>query len=152
LPWPANRPITGIAGLALILLPAIACNGCAGGRSDALLPVAGQVTEEGKPLARGTISLRPDLEKGNKSQDHPTGTIGAGGRYVLFTSGREGAPAGAYKVVVFCNEPVEIKGKAHPGMPKSLIHERYNQPNTTPLSVEVKVDAPAAAYNFDLKE
>jgi hypothetical protein len=138
--------------VALPLLAAIFAGGCAGGRSDALLPVAGQVTEAGRPLPRGTISLRPDLEQGNKSQDHPTGTIGPDGRYVLFTSGREGAPAGAYKVVVFCNEPVEIKGKAHPGMPKSLIDERYTQPLTTPLKVEVRADAPAAAYNFDLKE
>jgi hypothetical protein len=142
--------VCGIIGAASIA--ALAAAGCSSGRSDKLFPVSGQVMASGRPLRQGTISFRPDLEKGNKSLDHPTGTIDAQGRYVLFTAGRSGAPPGVYKVVVFSNEPVEVKGKAHPAMPKSLIHVKYNQPGTTPLSAEVQADAPAGAYDFELKQ
>ena len=124
--------------------------GCSGG-SEKFIPVSGVVTEAKRPLARGAVSLHPDREKGNKSLHHPTGTIDAQGRYIMFTAGREGAPAGWYKVVVFSSEPVEIKGKAHPGMPKSLINVRYNQSQTTPLTIEVKPDASPGSYDFDLQ-
>lgn len=138
--------LCGLVGTCFALVLA----GCSS--EEALLPVSGVISEAKKSLAGGTVTLRPDLEKGNKSHHHPTGIIDKQGRYTLFTVEQEGAPAGWYKVVVFSNEPVEIQGKAHPGMPKSLINTRYNQPQSTPLAVEVKHDAPPGAYDFDLQK
>lgn len=136
--------------MGVFVAAAITVAGCSGGRSERLIPVSGQLTEAGQPLTRGTISFRPDVDQGNKSLDHPTGEIDSAGRYTLFTAGREGAPAGWYQVVVFCNEPVVIRGKAHPGMPKSLIHERYTKLQTTPLAVEVQAEASPGTYDFKL--
>ncbi|MDX1944742.1 MAG: hypothetical protein SFU86_04985 [Pirellulaceae bacterium] len=124
--------------------------GCS--REPSYVPVSGTITEAQRPLGGGTVSLRPDVEKGNKLFHHPTGMIDPQGRYTLFTNEREGAPAGWYKVVVFSNERTEEKGKSHPGMPKSLISTRYNQVQTTPLAVEVKPDAPPGSYDFDLQK
>lgn len=127
----------------------------AGGCRDAgepLVPVAGRVTLRGKPATEGSISFRPDVNKANASLHHPTGRIESDGTYRLYIRERAGAPAGWYKVVVFVNEPiVDERGRAHPGMPQSLIDRRYNRPSDTPLAVEVKADAPPGSYDFDLK-
>jgi hypothetical protein len=129
---------------------ALAC-GCQPA-DEPLVPVAGRVTIKGKPVAEGSISFRPDTNKANASLHHPTGRIQPDGTYRLYIREREGAPAGWYKVVVFVNEPiVDERGRTHPGMPKSRIDRRYNRPNDTPLAAEVKLDAPAGSYDFDLK-
>jgi len=129
---------------------ALAC-GCQPA-GEPLVPVAGRITLRGKPVSEGSISFRPDANLANASLHHPTGRIEPDGSYRLYIREREGAPAGWYKVIVFVNEPiVDEQGRAHPGMPKSLIDRRYNRPGDTPLAVEVKPEAPQGSYDFDLK-
>lgn len=124
--------------------------GCGSAASD-LVPVSGRVVLEGKPLATGTVSLRPNAAKGNASQHQPTGSIDAQGRFQIYTTERPGAAPGWYRVVVFATSQLDDTGKAHPGMPQSIIHLRYNGEGTTPLAIEVKADAPAGAYDLRLE-
>jgi hypothetical protein len=124
--------------------------GCWSPSSD-LVPVSGEVTLSGKPLTTGTVSLRPDSARGNTSQHQPTGRIDPQGRYTIYTTEQSGAPPGWYKVVVFASSQTDNQGKAHPGMPQSIIDVRYNDPTKTPLAIEVKAGQPAAAYALKLE-
>jgi hypothetical protein len=72
------------------------------------------------------------------------------GRYVVYTNGRAGAPPGIYRVVVFASEATtSADGVARPSMPKSLVPNCYNQPDQTPLRLEVV--APLATNSYDLE-
>jgi len=124
--------------------------GCSAPPSELLHPVSGHVTHAGKPLATGTVSFRPDGAKGNKSPHHPTGSIGAEGKYTLFTAGKPGAPPGWYQVVVYAHEPALDSGGAHPGLPKSLIPTRYST-TESPLFREVLENGAPGAYALSLE-
>jgi hypothetical protein len=141
-----DRPWLWLAFAPLLLA------GCGSGISERLYPVSGRVTFDGKALSAGSISFRPDAEKGNETLHHPTSAIDRTGRYELFTAGRPGAPAGAYKVVVFANEDQDDAKAVHPGMPKSIIPTHYNDPSTTPISLKVTKDAQGGAYDLQLKK
>lgn len=140
--WTARLAATtlltaGIAGL----------SGCSEAPKSNLVPVEGRVTLDGKPLASGSVSLRPE-SKG--TWDQPTGAI-AEGRYTIYTNGQRGAPPGAYRAVVFATESARTpSGAAHPGMPKSVIPKRYNDPQSTPLEVVVAPTAGTSSYDLEI--
>jgi hypothetical protein len=134
-------------GMMTVLLAALA--GCGATDSPALLPVAGQVRFGGKPLTRGTVVLYPDARKGNTSKHEPRGTIQADGRYQIATHPRAGAPPGWYKVAVRATEPGDAKNPY--ALPRSLIPEKFQSPDTSGLTLEVRSDPPAAAYDLELK-
>ncbi len=110
--------------------------GCSETAPNDLVPVTGRVLLDGKPLESGSVSLRPESRE---TWHQPTGTLaGPEGTYVVYTSGRPGAPPGTYRVVVFASASARTSaGAAHPGMPKSLIPSRYNDPQSTPLRIVV---------------
>lgn len=136
--------------LALLAIPLIA--GCSSPPGELLYPVAGRVTYAGKPLTTGSVTLVPDTVKGNKSDHRPTGTIGADGRYTIYSPvGRLGAPPGWYKVAVRAHEPALDTGGAHPGLPKYIIPQRYAGNETTPLAVEVLEKPAPGAYDLVLE-
>lgn len=109
-----------------------------------LMPVSGRITLDGKPLPRGSVSLRTD-----EHWEQPAGSIDADGKYVMYTQGKAGVPPGSYRVVVFATEAAhDADGKAHPGLPVSIIPATYNDPATTPLTIEVTLTSRAP---FDLE-
>ncbi len=118
-------------------------SGC-GNSGPKLVPVSGRITIDGQPLPRGSISLRAE-----STWDQPTGSIDADGKYVVYTKGRAGAPPGRYRVVVFATEAAhDAEGKAHPGLPVSIVPALYNDPATTPLKIDVTLQSRAP---FDLE-
>lgn len=142
----ATSESLGSKAMYIALLAILA--GCGSGGSG-MLPVSGQVFYDGQPLTTGTVSLHPIGTTGHV----PTGVIDDHGRYTLSTNYQPGAPPGQYKAVVHATEPIEsAPGKAHPGLPKSLIPTRYNQGSTSPLDLEVRPDAPAGAYDLRLEK
>lgn len=122
--------------------------GC-GSNQDGLVPVEGVVTLDGQPLTVGGLTFHPDPAKGNTTMHQPVGELDASGRYTLTSGGKPGAPPGWYKVLVFSSEQMQdsLRGGA-PTDPKWLIHRKYTDAKTTPLSVEVVADAPAGAYDL----
>ena len=130
---------------------AVVLAGCSREEPLNLVPVSGTVSVAGKPLTMGVVSLRPDGD--NETLHHPTGTIDSAGKYQLQTVGRDGAPPGQYKVLVFADgNTATTSGKAvHPAMPKWLVNQRYTAVETTDLTLEI-VDAPEPrSYNLSLK-
>ena len=133
-----------VAQTCLLALVAMA-GGCG---SDRLVPVKGKVTVDGAPLTTGSLVFKPDAAKGNASKFDSSSEISADGSYSLYTRQKEGAPPGWYKVSVVA------QGPANPADPysaqKSLIAERYNNPEASGLEVEVTASPPAGGYDLKL--
>lgn len=125
--------------------------GCGPETTDApsVVPVTGTVTVEGQPLAGAGVSFRPDRDKGNESGFMPGGSTDASGKYELMaTAGAMGAPPGWYKVLV-------MPPSAPPGSDDVVEFPEYNakyqDPETTDLSFEVKEGAAPVVIDIDLE-
>jgi hypothetical protein len=121
----------------LLGLGVVAALGCGDGRPSRV-PISGQVTIDGKPLAFGSVLFRP------KNGRAAGGSLDANGRYVLscFAKG-DGAIVGEYSVGISGNEQLgETSQRWH--APK-----KYSDPATSGLTATV--DEPRDDLNFDLK-
>jgi hypothetical protein len=148
--WRAGRCLRGLLVLFVGIGAAISGPGCGGGGRPNLVPVAGQVTLDGRPLTSGQVVFHPDAARGNNSLDEPRGPIDAQGRYELSTVGQKGVVPGWYKVAVIATEPFDPQ---HPYvLPKSLIPVRYNDPSASGLTHEVRTNAAPGAYDLKLAE
>jgi hypothetical protein len=136
-----------LRGAAIAVLIGIV--GCAEDAGPVLYAVQGQLLVDGRPATSGAVSLRPvDSKLGHQ----PTGSVSPDGGYIVYTSGRAGAPPGEYRVVVFVNEDLSAATSgAHPPLPRSLIDPVYHDPDRTPLRVTVTADAPSGAYDLEVQ-
>jgi hypothetical protein len=93
--------------------------------------VRGKVTLDGQPLAAGAIVTRPKAGRGAQ------GVI-RNGEFMLGTMGSDdGASIGTHQVGVVAQEKPQGAGpEAKPG--KLLVPERYTNPDTSELMIEVK--------------
>src|SRR5262245_13848145 len=123
--------------------------GCGKGEvgGDKLVPVAGKVTVNGKPLTTGPVTFHPDTAKGNNTPHIPVGALDAEGNYKLASATKGGAPLGWYKVTVTAQGPADEKDPYAP--PKYLINPKFADVQTSGLAVEV-VEKPAPGA-YDLK-
>jgi len=138
---PAGRCLCLLSGL-------LASIGCEGEPQDLLYPVRGRITFDGRPLPRGSVTLRPES---NASWHQPTGIIEPAGEYVIYTNRRAGAPPGSYKVVVFATEAAtNSSGAPHPALPTSIVPARYNLSEQTPLRLDVVAQPASKAYDLEL--
>src|SRR5436190_5329064 len=145
LPRPRRSHPLARAGL-VFALTSLAVAGC-GGSEDlgTLLPVSGKVKVEKTTVTYGLVTFFPDEEKGNKSKKVAEGRIGPDGTYTLSTAGKEGCPAGWYRVTITAS------GMSEPGQKKGVeIPNTYSNARGTPLQVEVRENAPDKAYDFQL--
>jgi hypothetical protein len=126
-----------------LLAVALASAGCAG--EPKRVPVKGKLMVKGKALPAGLVVFIPDADKGNASPGELRARSDEKGVYELSTDGKPGAPPGWYRVTVWAMKEPNV---AKP--PEWLAHSRYTDPRTSGLAVEVKEDAPAGAYDFDL--
>lgn len=92
------RPLRSV----LWLLPVFAF-GCGGGGPVAVHPVHGQVIYAGKPAANVQVFLYPTSAPTVPTiPTNPHGLTGADGKFTLTTyTPEDGAPAGAYQVLLF---------------------------------------------------
>jgi hypothetical protein len=117
------------------------------------VPVAGKVKLDGKPLTVGTVSFRPDAERGNKSMHIPIGKIDPEGNYELETVGKKGAPPGWYKVLVMADADAQLApGTAHPLRPRWLMNPKYADLKTTDLAIEVVENPAAERYDLNVSK
>jgi hypothetical protein len=111
--------------------------------------VEGKVLVDGKPLAhKGSIAFHPDASKGNNSPYTPAGEIKEDGTYQVYTEGKPGAPAGAYKVTIVSASEVESD---KPEAVQYYVSRGYSDPERTPLTVEVTESPGEGAYNFKVR-
>jgi len=119
--------------------------GC-GKSSIKVEPVRGKVTVDGQPVTSGQVSLLPttqDKDTGNLS----AGTIDTSGEYKIFTAGKEGAPAGKYKVTV---TPSMVPMTGATTAPTTPFNAKYRDAKTTPLEINVVANPAAGAYDLKL--
>jgi hypothetical protein len=132
----------------LALYVTLGIAGCSKPEPDNLHTVRGTILLDGKPLPRGSVSLRA---MDQSSWEQPTGVVDENGQFTMFTQGQEGVAPGQYKVIVFATEAAfDEAGKPHPGLPRSLIPVCYNDPEKTPLRLEVAGTSPPPQYDLEL--
>ena len=134
-------------GLALIGFGVL--SGCSKAKQpwEKVYPVTGVVQLDGKPIGGALLSFIPQ-DREVPDTVRPTATSNWDGTFEVGTySTGDGAPAGAYKVVVLRFPAVGSPQNPSPG-PNDL-PPKYARPDTTDLSVQVK-DA-ATELSLDLK-
>ena len=148
---PAPRPLVGV-GLMFGLAALAGCGGepaRPGPEKQATAPAGGTVKLRGAPLAGA--SVRFQAVDGKVSA---YGTTDAAGKFTLSTYGKDdGAPAGKYKVTVAVSGVKEISpGVLDPNFDpsKSPVPADYGNPETTPLTAEVKPGGDNQ-FPFDVK-
>ncbi len=101
-------------------------------------PVQGEVLCDGAPVAGAHVVFRTDESMPPPNMPcWPGGVTDAEGRFQLSTiRPNDGAPAGAYKVVVIWPGNSEGGGGEREGPDR--LEGRYATPQTTPLAAEVK--------------
>ncbi len=121
------------------------------------LPVSGNVTYKGQPLASGSVSFIPE----DPTIGRPASGAIEGGSYRMTTmSPDDGVIPGKYRVTIGATDKLDLgQEPAGGGMvdqavvakayqkAKSLIPAKYNDMNKSGLTVEV----PGGNYDFDLK-
>jgi hypothetical protein len=121
--------------------------GCGPAGPANLVPVAGTVTYDGRPLTKGTVSFRPDAGAGNTTPYEPAGTVDEQGHYTLVTAGKPGAPPGHYKVTVAAEE---LDPNNPSAAPKSLIPVKYGRVTSSGLTIDVVEHPAPGAYDIKL--
>lgn len=129
-----------IRRLALVAALAPVLSGCSG---EPLGQVKGTVTLDGKPLSKATLTFEAAGKR-------PATVRVESGKIVEATTLKtgDGVPVGSHKVAVSATEDAVSAVDANPGAGKapgagymtgkSLIPARYNNPDTSGLTVEVK--------------
>jgi hypothetical protein len=114
----------------VVVLTALLCAGC-GQKTSSVASVHGKVTLDGKPLPSGSIVTLPAAGRGASAPIQM-------GEFELSTfSKNDGAIIGTHKVAVTANESPQGTGpEAAAG--KSLVPQRYSNPDTSGLTIEVK--------------
>lgn len=140
--------VLGIVSLFGVLGLTLAGCGKGAGDGEKLVPVAGKVTLNGKPLGTGAVTFQPDTAKGNTTRHIPVGQLDAAGNYKLMSATTEGAPPGWYKVTVTAQEPMDSKNPYAP--PKHLINPRFGDVRTSGLAVQVVENPAPGAYDFNV--
>lgn len=127
---------------ALLTLIALAVAGC-GGSGLELADVSGKVLLNGQPLSKGSVVTVPPAGRGSFGILQPDGTF-------ELASGRlPGAQVGTHKVSIVAFENGGGQG-AESQQGKSLVPERYNNPESSGLTLEVKSDEENSPV-FELK-
>jgi hypothetical protein len=122
--------------------------GC--GRSGAggkLYPVSGKVLVGDVPIKQGGVRFQPDRSRGNTVPYEPVAKIQEDGTYALYTNGKRGAPEGWYKVSVSGGASID---SSKPFTTKSPVPQRFTNPETAGLEVEVRSTTSAADYDLRL--
>jgi len=123
--------------------------GCDGGPRP-FAPVTGKVSYQGAPLRGGTIVFVPDPDRGNNGP-LAKGTIQVDGKYLLKTGDIPGATPGWYRVTVIAVEEVQFSAGGNSlAVPRSLVPEKYRDPQLSDLTCEVK-PGQENGINFNLQ-
>jgi len=118
-----------------------------------LHPVEGKVTTPAGPLTSGTVTYYPDPPKPGATPITPAGEVQSDGSYKLKTNGKDGAPAGKYKVTVTMPAAAATSGTGGDlAAPPAATKERpklFNPTFESPLDTPLQVEVPSGP--FDLK-
>jgi hypothetical protein len=142
-------PIVSVIRWAALLGLLLAAAGCGDLAAPRLAPVRGKVMYKGQPLPCGTIVFAPDAVRGT-SGPLAHATIQPDGSYALQTENGFGAVVGWHRVTVSAVEvPPPGPGQRF-ASPRSLLPDKYRDPELSGLLCEVKASQ-ENAINFNLE-
>ncbi|MHC5537117.1 carboxypeptidase-like regulatory domain-containing protein [Singulisphaera rosea] len=126
-------------------------SGCGDGIT--LVPAAGTVTLDGKPLEGATLSFVPAM--GNSVSTAGTDVTGPEGNFSMTYNGRAGLSPGKYKVMLSKTEEIESKAKKVPDVFAKASFEKklmgMVKETIPPQKLEKEIDVPAGgAKDFAL--
>jgi hypothetical protein len=110
-----------------------------------MVQVEGKVTYKGKPVPRGYVSFF--AKKGNPSMEVPIGPI-EDGEYQVKTRTKDGMTPGRYQVAVNAAKQIDPK---NPYFTDWLVPEKYSNPKTSKLEVEVVENPQPGAYDIHIE-
>jgi hypothetical protein len=118
-------------------------------------PVEGQVFQNGarltlKPGTFGRVWFHPDAGKGNQCPQVAVGDLNEAGEFKLTMRDQPGAPPGWYKVAVVVTVEIDPHQPKRPR--KSFVNEKYGNPKTSKLAVQVVDNAPPGSYDLRLSK
>jgi hypothetical protein len=125
--------------------------GCGGAGAS----VKGHVNYDGKPVQGhkdGVVIFYPDSGKGNTSKFEARGKLESDGTYDLTSdnAASKSIPLGWYKVAVRANVPSNPKDEY--SLPKSVIPDKYKDPKTSGITIEVVAGAAPGTYDLKLEK
>jgi hypothetical protein len=132
-------PLARLCSISLFLATLLVA-GC--DSEPTLISVRGKVSYREQPLPRGTILLTPDASRGC-SGAQASAEIQADGSYTLYTHRDThtalGVAPGWYRVTILAVEaPLGGQSTSRFVAPRSLLPEKYRDPDQSGLSCEVK--------------
>lgn len=135
-----------------VIIAAMVCllylAGCSGSDATAiknLVPVSGSITLEDEPLESGTVFFVPEQAGGQPA----SGQISNGKFTMLTTVDAKGVVAGKYLVRIESRDTPEPSPKdLYPKPGPSLIPEKFTDPKTSGLMVDVESGMPAINWNL----
>jgi hypothetical protein len=140
---PISSQVRPVLAAALLPLLAVGC----GPQAPKLAPVQGRVFYQGTALRGGTIVFTPDASRGGRGP-LAGAEIQPDGRFVLRTGDECGAVAGWHRITVLAVElPAEVPAGQRYAVPRSLLPQKYCDPELSGLFREVK---PGRENTFDL--
>lgn len=107
------------------------------------VPVTGLVTVDGKPAAGATVIFHPDGQAA-PGAPRPVGQADANGEFRLTTAAaNDGAAPGEYRVTVawYAVTPSKRVTEGDDAPPRSLVPEKFNKAETTPLRATVSPES-----------
>jgi hypothetical protein len=132
-----RRPLTirvAAGGKLLALLVALTGCSCSRRTHKEVFPVRGSVVFEGKPTPNAVVFFHP-LGENKSGTPTSSGVVGQDGSFEITTfEPHDGAPAGTYAVSVIWKKSSGIGDRDE----VYLLPERYMNPQTSGLRVEVK--------------
>jgi len=143
-----SRTFGALASTTAMVLVVVGC-----GDGPALVPVAGVVTLDGKPLEGATLSFVPAA--GNAISTAGSDATGPSGNFKMTFNGRAGLAPGKYSVLVSKAEEVSNSGKKIPpefakaSLEKMLMGVTKETIPPQKLAREIEVP-PEGATDFDL--
>jgi hypothetical protein len=136
-------------GVCLLLGLLLGSSGCDPGL-EPLAPVKGRVFYQGVPLHTGTIVFTPDAARGG-SGPMSQAEIRSDGTFVLQAADKPGAVVGWHRVtIVAVDVPLRSGGETQFTIPRSLLPDKYRDPDSSGLSCEVKAGR-ENAIDFNLQ-
>lgn len=127
----------------------VVATGCGKLTTSSMAPVRGKVSYKGKPLTMGTIVFAPDALKGSTGP-LAHATIQTDGSYALQSGDTFGAVVGWHRVTVSAVEVSPVAPGERFMVPRSLVPEKYRDPELSGLACEVKAGQ-ENPINFNLE-
>lgn len=137
-----RRTAIHLASIAVLTAGLVGC----GDSGPPLIPVQGKVFINGKPASEGGVTFR----SAENQMVQLVGAIRSDGAYVMMHNRQEGAPQGQYIVTVLVTETAKTADGKYTGLPKTISSQKFSDPATTPLKVEVKEGNAAESYDLQV--